>query len=102
MSTLPSVLLMSLRLLLGAGEGPVETIPPESAQPEEVESLALCTQTYTCYYYSSPARTTLFGYASCACGREPSGWGGESSWVRVELGPSCDGGSTGAAPAMAP
>ncbi|GEN08075.1 hypothetical protein SAMN05443572_106503 [Myxococcus fulvus] len=98
MAALPVVLLTSLSLLLGAGEGPVETARPESAQTEEVESLALCSQTFTYYYYSDATYTKVLWVSSCVCGREPNMSPRTTPWVRVALGPICEGGSTDLAP----
>lgn len=98
MAALPVVLVMSMNMLLGAGEGVVEVTPSDVSQAEAVESAPLCTHVYAYYYYSGSRPAVLVGEVSCACGRAETSWGAETPNVVVEHGMTCKGGSEDVAP----
>ncbi|WIG98727.1 hypothetical protein [Myxococcus sp. SDU36] len=91
MAGLSAVLLMSLGLLLGAGESVSEAGKSETPQAEGDDTDFLCVEDALYYYYSDASHTTWVGETYCACGHLAVLTGRRTSYVEVVYAEPCMG-----------
>ncbi|WP_163785002.1 hypothetical protein [Myxococcus vastator] len=89
MAGLSAVLLMSMGLLLGAGESVSEAGKSEAPQGDDVDFL--CVENALYNYYSDASHTTWVGETYCACGQLAVLTGRRTSYVEVVYAEPCIG-----------
>lgn len=86
MAALTAVLVTSMGMLLGAGEG----VGTEEAQVESQEAAPLCTVAYVIDYYVSQTYVDRVGEDFCVCGEPLMRWGRVTPYSLVLYWEPCE------------